>query len=79
METLNEKLVDAYAEIIADANITGDNVMKDLKKSARLVREMLNWLEMASYRVYEMDKNGLLSIREIIKNIEDLAKSMKIK
>ena len=79
MDTLNEKLVDAYAEVMADANITGGDVMGDLKKSHRLVREMMNWLEMASYKLNEMDSNGLQSIREITKNIEELARSMKIK
>jgi hypothetical protein len=79
METLNEKLVDAYAEVMADANITGGDVMRDLKKSHRLIREMMNWLEMASHKLNEMDSNGLLSIREVCRNIEELARSMKIK
>jgi len=79
METLNEKLVDAYAEVVADANITKQDVMMDLKKAHRLTREMMNWMEMASHRLSEMDSNGLLSVREVTKQIEELAKSMKIK
>ena len=79
METLNEKLVDAYAEVLRDASITTQDVMVDLRRAHRLTREMSNWLESASYRLNEMDKNGLLSIRDITRQVEELAKSMKIK
>jgi len=79
MKTLNEKLVNAYAEVMKDANISKQDVSKDLREAHRLVREMMNWMEMASYRINEMDKNGLLSVREVTKQVKELAKSMKIK
>lgn len=80
METLNEKLVEAYADVLAsDGGLNSQDVRNDLRKAYRLVREMSNWLETASYKLNEMDKNGLRSIHEITEQVEKLAKSMKIK
>lgn len=78
MKTINERLADAYSEVISDSSITKEDVYQELKKSHRYTVEMMKWLEAVTYRLNEMKVNDLLRIRDITKKVEELAKSMKI-